>query len=1041
MKKIMIAILTATIMIVSTMVPLFSTNATWTTVNPDSTAWYTSVAGLLSSDYYSLYPYSTSSNLNIGLSKFGEMINPFASTGLRYGSASSSIDPFASAPYVDEFEWNEGWVINITYSEGGYYRNLWAFALYSDSFNDSSIGKDWQKASAADSLTVLGGRKYGGYSADGAVIGYAHTEPLTVLYNGPRSYVAFSNTTIGETLKQPIVRVYLTFIFDKVNKYVTVIKDIKLVDTRKGTGTLQVEFDNRGEWDLGKTTAPPSYAHIFTNLTTNYATGYHPYYPINASYDVAQIISTNPSGYVGFEAFWPSPISKYVEDFYLTTRTQRLTTMETWKASFTVTDTTQTIFILSSPNPASISYPRGNGVWKNDPMVFVNGIIRAEDITKAKGWGWNGANTVTFNSTYAPVKGDRVWIVYKHDVVQNDMSIITGVPWVSGEWDFDMSNADNSTSQFRGVSVLGIVNTHDATNSKIDREVKYQLATVFNPMDIQNAVEKKSSRWVEYSDDPIDSTYFTTNKYNIPVTVVPTLQWDQYNMTSEKVEDLTTGTVLNRYKGDYGFHNNSDGTATFTGLIATHTYKFLYSTYSYYEQDVFTLDTDYYGYVEDGTKTQTHTFASADVYDSWTDPTGVHQIVDSDYFSFTFTNASSSKMTTNAWFNFTAEWGEWDVQPFKVYKEDTTTLETLAPSVSGSKTNGEYKLNFTVSAAELKWAITAPTGPSFTYWRDVYFVWFSADPIINIKVFYNATSKNYTVYASVTFGNPSSEVGEATPPSANALYAYYIWGRYEEGVVGKNAASVDSAGLSMITAAFKDKEVEYGIAAEDMYDSGTNQMPWVMSKLGSGTTWDDYYYSNLEGYSSNDQRVALRDDWCTTWPITSANIIGSGGPLINMLAYYGNDFASAFYGIPAFTSYAPWTGAIVPLSCWNAVNGGGMAPYNGPYRDTNSTGYAVISVSEDLNGTVLFLVWGNWGRDTYYASEWFWMDGIIEFQTFPAGVTSIVLRIDYKSYSEGYKPTGFTVIEMLGTISETFKIDSNAMWLTSPYKGGIHFDP
>jgi hypothetical protein len=176
------------------------------------------------------------------------------------------------------------------------------------------------------------------------------------------------------------------------------------------------------------------------------------------------------------------------------------------------------------------------------------------------------------------------------------------------------------------------------------------------------------------------------------------------------------------------------------------------------------------------------------------------------------------------------------------------------------------------------------------------------------------------------------------------------------------------------------------------------------------------------------------DDWCTTWPITSANIIGSGGPLANMLAYYANDFETAFYGAPQFTSYATWSGAIVPLSCWSALQGGGY----GPYRDTNTTGYAVISVSEDLNGTVMFLVWGLWGRDTYYASKWFEEDGIFEFQEFPAGVTSIVLEIGYKSYPVGYKPYAFRVAEMLGTISETG-------WPVpyGPYcvKGGIHFDP
>ncbi len=107
-----------------------------------------------------------------------------------------------------------------------------------------------------------------------------------------------------------------------------------------------------------------------------------------------------------------------------------------------------------------------------------------------------------------------------------------------------------------------------------------------------------------------------------------------------------------------------------------------------------------------------------------------------------------------------------------------------------------------------------------------------------------------------------------------------------------------------------------------MYDPViANQIPWVMSKMGAGTTWSDYYYG------TSDFRTALRDDFCTTWQITHANLVGSGGPLANMLAYYGNDFASAFFGLSQFTSYAPWQNAIVALPCWNGTKKG--------YVDTN----------------------------------------------------------------------------------------------------------
>jgi len=113
-----------------------------------------------------------------------------------------------------------------------------------------------------------------------------------------------------------------------------------------------------------------------------------------------------------------------------------------------------------------------------------------------------------------------------------------------------------------------------------------------------------------------------------------------------------------------------------------------------------------------------------------------------------------------------------------------------------------------------------------------------------------------------------------------------------------------------------------------------------------------------------EHRVGLMDDYCTTWQITGANLIGSGGPLANLLAYYANDFESAMYGLPQFTpttlpngaSFAnPWMGKIAPISAWNVGK-----PTNG-YADTPTTGYAVISASIDLNQTKMFLVWGNYG--------------------------------------------------------------------------------
>ena len=111
------------------------------------------------------------------------------------------------------------------------------------------------------------------------------------------------------------------------------------------------------------------------------------------------------------------------------------------------------------------------------------------------------------------------------------------------------------------------------------------------------------------------------------------------------------------------------------------------------------------------------------------------------------------------------------------------------------------------------------------------------------------------------------------------------------------------------------------------------------------------------------------------------------------------------------------------------------------------TGYAVVSTTKDLNGTVLLLVWGYDGRDTYYASKWLYgdiphhtMPGLVQLQMAPYGLTSLILEIDY----EDPEHPEFSVVELLGTISETeWDHEYEFEWTEEPIveeKGGIH-DP
>jgi hypothetical protein len=236
-------------------------------------------------------------------------------------------------------------------------------------------------------------------------------------------------------------------------------------------------------------------------------------------------------------------------------------------------------------------------------------------------------------------------------------------------------------------------------------------------------------------------------------------------------------------------------------------------------------------------------------------------------------------------------------------------------------------------------------------------------------------------------------------------------GRYEWIVVGRDAASVDSAGAALVTAAYKQKWKDIGIAGTDIMDPVlANQIPSVMEQFGED---DDF-----EDYMDDLGRAALADDWCTYWPVASSNMITVGGPLANVLSYYANDFTDAFYAIPEYAS-STWAGMITGVTCWQR----GWQPDEewNVYESDEDTGYAVISTYKDINGTVVLSIWGHWGRDTYYATQWLHGDaareispGIVQLQEAPLCLTSIILEIDYDDPDH----PEFSIVEALGTITE-----------------------
>ena len=1122
MKKSAIAIMMTAIIFASLFVPLLLTaQATTLTTNG------VTVDGVLASDSYVLYPYSKT-NLYLGISKYGELINGEASTkvGLKYGI----MDVFAN-PYVGETDWSQGWYIDIHYADNdNNYQNIWAFAMYTDlSGNTSAIGGDWKEACVNGPLGAPnGGRKTNAW---------ATSAPITVLYDGPRESIVMTNTTIysaaTKTAGDALVGVVLTFVFDKDKKCVVVFKDIKRLNPGKWTRTFQVEFSNRGEWDIGATSAPPSYANFYDDQPTVYNGSYHDYYSTNSTlgYDVAQMI--NQAGtYVGFAAYWPPLFGKIVDGTTHLTRTKVLSSLctqmfnTTWGLADNSTGlkkwSNDTFRFSDEPGwPTADSYPRGAGVWSDEPMVFKNGILLSG---AGVDYTWTSDDKIVF--TVAPIATDYIIVVYKHqlptDGGADNMASHTAepdTPYVIGEWVFDLKSADKCR-QFRAVTVYGLTDRHDADDVNtvsadrfptgwsfglptMDSEVKYYLNETFNPWDLNDAVEKQefsyvdirnltsatvtnnitltkgvndqlyyaklpsevtavgrtTAGWTGYfvkdSDEyPAESVWVNTFQNSPlypagdPLSVAHSKNWalkldgsTGYEMLKVtpiagtpttaapltlQLKDLVDFGFWYKFVGTtgYGPHIEIKVSSTAAGGESGQTWANIAAENSNPEKS--TTEWTHY------TLNNIEDFVGATSADTAFFVTGGNATIDSGFHSFEYFTADDKL-------------GNYYVNSIGIQTQDGAIAYVDDLSVAYLDRASGIRYERVYNMEENKLIPSAWNG---------YCV-FPERVLVNGVLYARAGYQSlFAPYYTINFGAVNSMLLNVTfytglgalstlPVGTYIKVLYNVIeendrGRYEWATVGRDAQTVDSAGLSLVTAAFKDKDIEIGLAGEDMASAtAANQMPSVMSKTGTGNTRADYYYSGT------DYRTGLADDWCTKWAVARSNMIGVGGPYANMLSYYGNDFATAMFGLPDFAGTA-YSGKIVPVSCWNRGWNGTWNTYAsgtvmGTFPFSSTAGYAVISAYKDINGTVLFLVWGYYGQDTYYATQWLNGDaergilpGIWQLQDAPHGITSIILQISYPTLDPTH-PT-FHIVECLGTISET-------LWTHGlELKGGIH-DP
>ena len=109
---------------------------------------YYSDYGVLDTDTYFLYPWEDMS-IQIGFSKYGELIDENLGLGLKY----DGVDVFANS-MIPVKDWCSGWIMDIHYTQGGYLRNTWVYALYSDR-TVQGIGGDWRNMQKTRARTVL----------------------------------------------------------------------------------------------------------------------------------------------------------------------------------------------------------------------------------------------------------------------------------------------------------------------------------------------------------------------------------------------------------------------------------------------------------------------------------------------------------------------------------------------------------------------------------------------------------------------------------------------------------------------------------------------------------------------------------------------------------------------------------------------------------------------------------------------------------------------------------------------------------------------
>jgi hypothetical protein len=1025
--------------------------------------WYRAVQGVTTTDTYDFYPYSNLS-MDFGFSKFGEMIywDPASSIGLglqypgydeieTWDQRIDGNDAFAKEPIAVR-RWLNGWFLDIRYTHTFYGdRRILTMSMFADGVADGSpsASEEWIVGFSANDFekAPYGGRK---------TTGYAETDDLVVLYDGPRKYIAMTKTSLydwqdgnfDELIDHPeettpIVDVTITFIFNKAKKQVILLKDVKeTIEAKDLASPINIQLSNREEVDIGPSDTLDSFAHFWhQEYKTCYGEDWHMAPGILRDVYWDKILGPNPLQELKpvipelVPWNWPAAegsIRLYVNGEFVNPADYTIVSRGEWGDP-----KDDGLHIVMKPG-----FPLEEGdyvevifkIWKYveecSAVTFEEdnprrGVPHLYDVVQVIGEDNNSVLYKAFwpvLSDYTPYGWDY-WTDSLTWINEDDMPSEPAIPFTIGEWDTLLGKT--YPPMFRGVEVVGLTEHHHSLDANmtgvnenvLESEVRYLLEEVFNPWDLEKAVHKETRTWVEWvTITSAPGTYITRQR---PFALYDDAVWGLYNdgefgggnkVFSERVYDLSTNTLLRRWH-DYQVDVTNEGYGEISGLPVGD-YKIMYHTKpALNEGRAVNANFTYTRPWNWGLNGSIVPIAdTAPVSVLFEDNMGVYHGLE---FTISAVEVEVNDTRGGGWsepFEFEHTWDLVE-EDFKVYKEDddymfpgwhTTYVdspEDIFPPHTLQFANGTVDFNL-----DWKWYnISSVNDLSVTYPLEAETL--HVDSLTNkitVKLMMDYNGTHVT-----TFWDYGWEI----------FYNEMLGGRWEHTVVGKEAASVDSIGAALVTAAFKNKQVEIGIGSLDMEEDIYNYAPWVMRKFGDGMAKTDYYHNADPDYAVDvaplyptttvdGLRTSVMDDWCHTWAISGANLISVGGPGANLLSYYAHDFSQAMYGYPEFSGGTQFENRINAVTCWNKNSYSSF--------DAEDIGYAVISTYHDINGTTLLSIWGHFGRDTYYATRFFHEELIEEFQKFDPCITDVILEIDY---TDPKHPT-FDIVEVLGTISE-----------------------